>query len=169
MTIRRTMLSAVKIIRGVECSGFLRRGVFQHDFSALPDDAVIESATFEVYPYTADMANETIDVLRCTKTNIVESEVTWDEYKSASGWTAGGGDYATADKASVVFPDATNKWLSFDITEIVKTAQSNGEVVSLIMKFATENATGKNFRVYSKDYTGDSSLRHKLTIEYTQP
>ncbi|MCP4278247.1 MAG: hypothetical protein GY779_18025, partial [Gammaproteobacteria bacterium] len=50
-------------------SNYLRRGVFQHDFSELPDNAVIESAAFEVY-YSGVLSNdpvgETVDVVRCT-------------------------------------------------------------------------------------------------------
>jgi hypothetical protein len=55
----------------------------------------ILTATFRVYVYFVDATNNILfEYTRCTRPgDVVEAEVTWNEYKTGSSWSVAGGDY----------------------------------------------------------------------------
>ncbi len=145
------------------------RGILAFDFSTLDDSAVIESAYLDLYYFDNDIGidpvGETVEVNRLTRTDWVEEEVTWNDYKNATPWTSAGGDFTVTDQATAIMPAAFG-WVRWTVTDLVKYAQGNtSEIVNLLLKFATTPGVGARF--YSKEYTTDPSKQPKLIINYT--
>ncbi len=151
--------------------GFNRRGILDFDFSALDDTAVIESAYLDLYYFDnsigVDPVGETVEVNRLTRTDWVEGEVTWNNYKNGSSWTTAGGDFTVTDQATVVMPAAFG-WVRWTVTEQVKFAQTNtSEIVNLLVKFVSSASTNVGARFYTKEFTTDPSKQPKLIINYS--
>ncbi len=153
--------------------GYNRRGILDFDFSTLDDTAVIESAYLDLYYFDnnigVDPVGETVEVNRVTRTNWVEGEVTWNNYKNATPWTTAGGDFTVTDQATAIMPAAYG-WVRWTVTEQVKFAQTNtSEIVNLLVKFASSASFNAGARVYTKEFTTDPSKQPKLIINYTTP
>jgi hypothetical protein len=119
--------------------------------------------------YDNNPVGRTYWAYKLSRTDWVESEATWNIYKTGSNWTTAGGDYVTSSPAggSKVMP-ASFGWVSWDILAIVQDAQTNGIAVELLLKDGTESGDALG-EFHSKEYTSDTSLRPKLVIEYTLP
>ena len=139
----------------------------------IPAGATITSATLSLYYYEkvgTDPVGLTAYAERLLRLNWVESEATWNIYKTGSNWsTAGcgndGADYTSTNAASAVVP-AGFGWMNWNVLSQVQTAQTG----SLQIGFRIAgNLTGTNYYAtfYSGEYTGDITLRPKLVIEYT--
>ena len=68
-----------------------------------------------------DPSGVEISVCKLTRTNWVDTEATWNQYKSGSGWSSAGGDYVTTSPTKGVAncPSIPN-WMNVDITAIVR-------------------------------------------------
>jgi hypothetical protein len=87
-------VAEVNIVRGGTASS--ERAVFLFDFSSIPSGVTIESAALELTIVNNPGLDKTIAVHRVAQTSNrswVESQVTWQEYKTGSSWTAPGGDF----------------------------------------------------------------------------
>ncbi len=152
-------------------TGYQRRGIFEFDFSKLDDSARITSAYLDLYYFDKsigkDPRGERVEVNRLLKTGIIESEVTWDNYKGSIAWDTAGGDYTVTGQATVEMP-ADYGWVRWTITELVKDAQRNrSEVLRMLVRFASDASNNVAARFYTKDFASDASKQPKLIIHYT--
>ena len=155
-------------------TNYTRRGFFKFPITwgtDIPAGATITAATFSVYHYAnaaGDPDGIALLVYKQTHNDWVETEQTWSIYKTGSSWSTAGGDYVTSSPAggSTNF-GSTGNWVDINILAIAQDAQTNSIDVNLITKFASEGSGDIEPMVYSRDYTGDTSLRPKLVITYT--
>ena len=139
-----------------------RRAVLSFDFSSLPAGVTIKSATLEAKTFDATTSEgDSVDVKRLTRTDWVEAEVTWDDYKSGSAWTGAGGDYTEDDKATSAVP--TNETFQlWTVTAQVQYARDNtSDIMHCIIIITTVNFIG----YYSTEHATEAN-RPKLTIVY---
>lgn len=134
----------------------------------IPASAVVTSATLYLYNhYRSNSAGRTYDVYRLTRTDWVESQATWNIYKTSSNWISAGGDYTSKDGQAIV--PGSNGWMSWDVTDSVQYAQANSQNVELLVRDETESedATSRTSGFCSNEYADDTSLRPKLIINYS--
>lgn len=152
---------------------YTKRGILEFDISALPSGVTILSALLKLYYHWAAGASstgKTTWAYKLTRNDWVEAEATWNIYKTGSNWTASGGDFVTSSPSggSDIVPVEFG-WMEWDVADVVEDAidVESWSVVELLVKFATDTV-GAESRIdfYSKEYSGDTSLRPKLVIEY---
>lgn len=161
--------SAAQVQAGVVSSGKIRRSVFRFDFSALPADITIISATLSLY-HAADsdapQEGETYWIYRLTQTGWVESQVTWDDYATSTPWTSAGGDFTTTDGSSAAMA-AIGNWTDWDVKTLVEYFIDNdSSIANFLLVDDTEVVPDGLVTIHSNNYVADTSLRPKLVIEY---
>lgn len=150
----------------------IQRSILQFDISDLPDGVTINSAKLQLY-YAglegADPTGKTVWAYKLTRADWEELQSTWNDYKTATPWTAPGGDYVTSDPSggSDTVP-APNNWMEWDIKAIVEDAILNvSDQVELLVKFENETAGGAGIIYwYSKDEATQVTLRPRLVMDY---
>lgn len=151
--------------------GTINRSLLEFDISGLPVECVINSATLMLYYYSfapPDPVGKITWAYKLTRTDWVELEATWNIYKAASNWTAGGGDYVIAGPVggSVAIP-AGYGWMSWNVLAIVQDAFDNTDPVEILVKYENEAGGSSDTRFHSNEYITDPSRRPKLVINYT--
>lgn len=149
------------------------RPILEFDISELPAGATLISASLELYYYLYadnDPVGLTVWAYKLTRTDWVELQATWNNYKTATPWTSAGGDYVTSAPSggSTTFP-AGYGWMTWNVLAIVQDAFDGEISAEFLVKFAAEDkALGDRSRpyLYSNDYTDNLTLRPKLVIEY---
>jgi len=149
------------------------RDLLEFALSDLPAGATITSATLRLYYFFysgLDPAGYTAVAYKLTRTNWVESEATWNAYKTGSNWTTAGGDYVTSNPAggSTTFPSSYG-WMEWNVLAIVQDAYANAIPAEFMVKFYYEIWTSgySHYAVFhAKEY---GSLIPELVIEYTVP
>lgn len=142
------------------------------DLSSIPANATVLSATLALYNYghEASINAGQITVARVTKP-WVETQATWNVYASGSAWSApgmqAGTDWVMASEVTISIDTASGVWRTWDVRAIVQNwvsgaAPNRGFVVR-------SGTLGVKPRFYSNAYTGDASLRPKLTVRYSTP
>lgn len=144
------------------------RAIVEFDISELPSGATLNSATLSLYKCGEDSNPEgrIYWAYKLTRTDWVESEATWNVYKSGLSWGTAGGEYVTSapsgDSSVVPFGNA---WMHWDVLAIVQDAYNNSKPAEFLVRDADETV----FRVYTefttKEATGDNVP--KLVVEYT--
>jgi len=148
------------------------RGILEFDISGLPSGATLDSASFQLYYGSksgTDPSGKTVWAYKLTRTDWVESEATWNSYKSGSAWTDAGGDYVTSSPSggSTTFP-ASYGWVAWNVLAIVQDAYDNTNPAEFLVKFEDETLTsGYGYAtLYPREYTTDPDLQPTLVIEY---
>lgn len=121
-------------------TGSTQRGLVEFDISSIPDGATITEATLEMYYeeyHTSDPVGKILMVYKVTRTDWVEGQACWNDYKTGTTWTTGGGDYDTSLNASTIIPE-TYSWMSWDILDIVNDAYGGTDKVELLIRYQTE-------------------------------
>lgn len=153
---------------------YLRRVLIKFDLSSIPSNAIVSSATLSLYYYSGtDGVSSTTKIYRQLK-DWVESQASWNNYKTDTAWTEAGGFHADdceqTEIGSVTISDQTYEWKNISLTAskvqewISGTLTNNG---LLLMGAEDVNNALKYF--YSSDYTDDTSLRPKFEVVYTVP
>lgn len=151
---------------------YTQRPILEFDISDLPAGATLISATLQLYYFYCDApsAGKTVWAYKLTRTNWVETEATWNSYKTGSSWTTKGGDYVTFNPSGgkTTVP-ASFGWMSWGVLAIVQDAYDSANPAEFLVKFETEELPSGGVLVifHSNNYTGDASLCPKLVIEYT--
>jgi len=150
-----------------------RRTLIKFDFSALPDNAVISAGTLSLYYFEIDGGpiGRTYWVNELTQIGWVETQVTWNNYKTGSAWANAGGDYVTNNGASIIVPASYPAWVEWNVLALVQHFQSVHDKIGhfLIRDGSEDNNPYKTGFFVSKDYTGNPTLKPILTITYTLP
>jgi hypothetical protein len=135
----------------------------------IPAGATVDTAVLYLYyySYSGNPVGRTYWAYRLTRTDWVEAEATWNIYKTGSSWSAGGGDYTVTNGASTVMP-ADYGWVSWNVLDQVKYAQTNSVNVEFLIKDGTEGSVTQYLAgFHSNTYAVDTTLRPKLIIGYT--
>ncbi len=97
-------VAEANIVRGGAASS--ERALFEFDFSPVPPGATIKSAKLELTVVNNPGLDKTVAVHRVAQgsnRSWLEGQVTWQEYKAGSSWTASGADFvAQASDSEVV-------------------------------------------------------------------
>jgi hypothetical protein len=157
-------------------TSYCQRGILKFPISwgtDIPVGATITGATLSLYHYgdgVGDPSAMNCNICKVTRNDWNETQSTWNIFKTSNNWTSAGGDFVTSNPASgsAVFGTAPN-WINVNVLAIVQDAQTNSIDVNVIAKFdtASEHTGDIEPRIYSREYTGDTSLRPKLVITYT--
>ena len=147
----------------------IQRNVIAFDISDLPAGVTISSAKLSLYFYVANATSGLqVDVFKQTRDDWVETEVTWNSYKTGSAWTTEGGDYVTSSPAGAdtVFP-VSYDWMDWEIKDIAIDAVANvGSIVNLLVKYNDETGADGYGGFYTRKYA-NTALRPKLVINYS--
>lgn len=150
------------------------RMVVNFPLSSIPAGARILEATLQLYNYDGQAADEgqVVWAYKLTRTDWVEAQVTWNNYKAGSPWTTPGGDYVTSSPAggSLTLPDTVGGagWLEWIVTDIVDDAWSNSIDVNIVLRLESEPEQNplKAPLFYTRNYAVDTTLRPKLEVVY---
>jgi hypothetical protein len=105
---------------------------------------------------------------RGARSDWVESQVTWNSYKSGFSWISGGGDYSEKDAASAVVPESPGR-MTWNVTSQFLYAKSQGIDVELFIRNSIETGAREYSCVYCSNNTAAyPNLMPKLTITYIQ-
>lgn len=142
--------------------------LLEFDLTGLPATAHILTATLELYQNSASADGGAISVHRITNVwaQGVNANATgasnWTESDTAISWTTPGGDYDTT-AVTITTLAGTVGWSQWDIAALVQD-WVDGKYPN--QGFMLNPAPGASAYFYSSDYTGDVTLRPKLTISY---
>jgi len=149
-------------------SGVNTRPIIEFDISALPSGVTIGDCMLALYAYQfSSSAGRTYWAYKLTRTDWVESQSTWNIYKTGSDWTTAGGDYVISSPSggSDTVPSSA-AWMEWDVKAIVVDAYSQDNPAEFLLRDGTENDAGYTYH-RSKDYTTEAD-RPKLVIDYTE-
>ena len=151
---------------GKTLAGAETRSLLEFNVSSIPASNTIVSAVIQLYVSTLNSANITIKAYRLTS-SWNETSTTWNNRDESQLWWTGGGDYASTAIDTVVITSA-NQWYNFTITSTVKGwIDGTNSNLGIILIPATGTSDGTITEFFSSDYTTDTSLRPKITIDYT--
>ena len=167
-----TNLSTETAVALYNYAGYVQRTIIKMSLSSLPAGSSISSSTLSLYYYVYTGTNpngKPITVYKVRRADWVEAEATWNIYKTGSNWGTAGcantsTDIDTSKTTSANYP-ASYGWIAFDVKGITEDAQSNSLDFNVRL---SQELTNVVTRFYSKEYAGDTSLRLKLVIEYTE-
>ncbi|KKN75204.1 hypothetical protein LCGC14_0383630 [marine sediment metagenome] len=147
-----------------------RRPILEFDISALPSNITITSATLSLRVYVSfRTVGETVRAYKLTRTDWVESEATWNIYKTGSNWTTAGGDYVTSNPAGGSgIAGVAGNWMDLNVLSVVQDAYDNSIDAEFLVRFETESedSSGRRLSLRSSEYS-IGAYRPKLVIIYT--
>jgi hypothetical protein len=152
-------------------TGSRRRSPIAFDFSAVvPAGATITLGTLSLH-CVGTTAARTMTVYRLLRTDWVETESTWNIYKTGSNWTTAGArsdgnDFSSTNSASAATV-ALDSWINVTVTAQVQTALDSVAGVAHFLLADVDAGTGNN--QYASRESPTAADRPKLYIEYTVP
>lgn len=147
----------------------MRFAIFNREGGPVPDNAIVTSATLELYKSSSYSQTLSAYRLLC---DWQETQITWNACRTGVPWVkpgmAGvGTDYAAvADGAGLVGWDPG--WIKMDVTQGLTTMQAGAPNYGWrLLRTAGDNINTK--RYLTREYTQSTSLRPKLTVVYSVP
>jgi hypothetical protein len=147
--------------------GNARRVPFDVDVSSISDDVVKAEAWFYMPTSSTD---EDPELVRLDTGVFVESEVSWDNWKTGNAWTSGGGDLAAQAATRDISVIGSNSYqlshLIYDITTTVDAwYQATLNKYGLIAKFVTETGGSvANQHTYQSDDNVTVNKRPRVVV-----
>lgn len=140
----------------------------------IPSNSAVSQALLSVYFYLVSgvsPAGRTMTCRKLLRQDWVENQASWNVYKAANPWGAGGAaglgvDSTNTDVVTAVMP-VVNNWLTFNVTAQVQAAVTAGQ--RSIFLISDDAAGGSNFGalLYDRTEVIDVTLRPKLVVTYT--
>ncbi len=146
----------------------VRFRIFQSEGGPVPVGATIQSAKLELYKYSA---YDTVYSAHRLLKNWSEESATWNQSGPSVGWSVPGAfgagtDYRSTSDATASAP-WESAWVEFDVTGGIQEISNAGGVGNYGWRLNGVSGTTSGIkRFYSSQYSGDSSLRPRLTITY---
>ncbi|MBU0686673.1 MAG: DNRLRE domain-containing protein [Candidatus Margulisbacteria bacterium] len=157
-------------------SASIRRGIIQFDLSSIPINATVTSATLELYVYATGGFDYVVNLHRIQQSPVrdwQESSVTWNNYKTGTAWSSGGGDYSSTISGTVIWGGGPPyaKWGTFESTQLVNDVQSFISTPATNFGWlvkGSDEAVGSSYYAYfySNDEPTQTTKRPKLSITY---
>jgi hypothetical protein len=152
---------------GGSYSMLVRQAIFESEGGAIPQGAVIKSATLSLYKYSPyDQIFQANRLLRDWR----EMEASWDNANTTTHWSVNGAFGSDTDAVAEAdgqgFVGWDPGWLEIDVTSGVQ-AMSNG-ARNYGWHIMGIGGNTNAIRFLSREYATDPTLRPKLTIVYTQ-
>lgn len=150
-------------------ANMVRFAIFNREGGPVPDNAVIASASLELYKSSSYSLTLSAYRLLC---NWQETQATWNSCRSGVPWATGGAlgvgtDYlATADGAGLAAWDPG--WVKIDVTRGLVAMQAGAPNYGWRLR----RSSGDDINIkyyYTREYTNAASLRPKLTVNYSVP
>ncbi|MEH6503309.1 MAG: DNRLRE domain-containing protein [Cycloclasticus sp.] len=144
------------------------RALLRFDTAAIPSNAIVTSATLDMYYKSSGTANDgVIEAYRVTEAWI-NSQVTWDSPQTGLTWA--GGNYNTTIIASAPVSEAlTNTVIPFDITSLVQTWHTDEEDNLGVLLAAKDTVVKYGTGRFASTDDATASLHPKLTVNYSCP
>lgn len=147
-------------------------GIIEFSLSGLPSGSVVTSATMSLYwaQNAGITGGEVVDCYRVLRTDWVESEATWNIFKTGNNWTtagcnSNGNDYTTTHASSFTLPAPAvgiNHFQDCDVKDMVIDSVSAGNDAIFKVRMADAGVIAV---FLSKEHV-TSANRPKLVIEY---
>jgi hypothetical protein len=142
--------------------------------ATIPSGSTVQTATFDFYVNTVGgggLPANSYAWYRLRRTDWVESEATWNSYKSGSAWTtAGAEDYSNDNDTSVADLAAaitTTGYKTMDVTNCARDAVvSRSQILNVLVWSGEANS---RYIITSTKENGTDANRPKLTVTYTPP
>jgi hypothetical protein len=150
-------------------AGHLERSLVKFDLSSIPPASTINVAYLMLYvnDYDGAPASRTYVANRITK-DWIETQATWNIYKTGSNWAALGGDY-TSDGAASTPGAYPGTWVTWTVTDIVKAWIQGGQPnYGFLIKDAAEG-TGDTWIAFSTREATENEQRPVLKVDWTPP
>ncbi|MDQ1700020.1 MAG: hypothetical protein QOG34_1883, partial [Frankiaceae bacterium] len=164
-------------------TGGIYRGLVKFNVGDIPATATVTRATLSLWQAFGQSTATTVEAHRVTRGwnpgtggangnyPCTGDGATWyDATGAGSQWTTQGGDYDSTVAASVAKP--ANQQPGFDNFDISGLAQQwvggGAPNLGVLLRESAETLAAGNYFAYNgSDFTGDPSLRPKLTVTYT--
>jgi hypothetical protein len=148
------------------------RAIADFDLSAIPAGSTVVAASLIRHVFALNNGGQGGRISRCTRPGQwVESEVTWNNYKSGSAWSAAGGDFDdTGPPANVDYtePSSTGDHTVTGLSALVQDAIDNrGGTLSIITRLVDEDPeVDTRYRWRSKEH---GSGIWRVVVDYVPP
>lgn len=157
----------------IDVSGFyammVRFAIFHREGGPVPDNAIIYSASLELYKSTYYSPTLSAYRLLC---DWQELQATWNSCRSGVAWASGGATGAGVDY--IALADAagaapwTPGWVTLDVKQGVLTMQAGAPNYGWrLRRTSGDNINTKLY--HTREYASVVSLRPKLTVSYSVP
>ena len=130
-------------------SGGAARSVLRFPMGGLFDNGKnITAATLRlhglVYFGSGTIEGKQLDIHKLTQQGWVEAEVTWNDYKSGTAWTTGGGDITSTPTPPTTTVPASPGDMEWDALDLTLDADDQGDQLDILVKFNDETKSGAN-------------------------
>ena len=153
--------------------------IIRFDLSAIPADAVVNSATLSMYAssWGSNSGSNKNTIYRVLDKSWIESQANWNIYSAGNNWTTAGlgygTDIASSPTATIVtgYAPAGPMWVDLNVATLVQN-WVNGTYPNYGVTYSNNSGSGGGGptpQFYSSEYTTDITLRPKLVINYTVP
>ncbi|MBD3319217.1 DNRLRE domain-containing protein [Candidatus Woesearchaeota archaeon] len=152
------------------------RTAIAFNLSSIPDVAIVNNALLELYFYNIPASDSTAAqnmavhrIQQSPPRDWQETLVTWNTYDGTNSWTSAGGDFnATATDVVSISSADLNSFIAWNVTTDVQAFVQNSSLnFGWILKDNTESTNSIRRDFYSKEYSGNTSLLPRLTVNYT--
>ena len=143
------------------------RALVRFDLSDIPDGSTIVSGALDLYKWYSVAEDGRVYTANRVTSSWSEMGVTWKRRDGVNYWGVRGGDFSVEDAASAELSGGEG-WVSWDVTAMVEGwvegAHANH---GFLIKDADEDGDVNKYSVFwSREYSGDPSLRPRLVVEY---
>ncbi|NPE26378.1 DNRLRE domain-containing protein [Methanococcoides sp. SA1] len=141
------------------------RPILWFNISSIPGTDSIVSAIVSVYVTSSATANNiTLNAYEITS-DWNEGEASWYANSSSTNWTFAGGDYDSSILSTNIVTNES-KWYNFTITSLATDWIDGDKNNYGIMLYSPTATAGDSKEIAASDYTINTSLRPKITIEH---
>jgi len=155
---------------------FIMRSIIEFDLSFVPEGATISSASLDLYYYNYwgdDMVGRTLRMHRLRRADWEELQATYNIYKTGNNWGTAGAAHTTTDIDTSFTIDevvpASYGWMNWDgapMLSLVQDAIANRNDKLIVRLYDNSAAIYRGARFYSREYTGNTSRRPTIVIDY---
>jgi len=149
--------SVEKVVAGV-AAGTDRRALLSFNLTDdIPGGVTIDYAELWLYYFEGYYQYHNVDIVahRLDRTDWVESEATWNIYKTGSNWATAGGDYVVVGETVKLREFG---WTGWNVTAMVEHAYTESESVEIILVPAAGAPDNRYAQFHSREYVSDSDI-----------